>query len=122
MVYFPDETENGATSPVEPYFGISFCGNTSAEAKLLIDKTKDYTTLFILQSGPISKNETSINEICDYTVEYGLDFIEFFGWFNTDYPWQIPWLDYAKARWGDSFLRLYFFDEPRGMHTRITCG
>ena len=117
MVYFPNDTENGATSPVEPYFGISFCGNTSAEAKLLIDKTKDYTNLFILQSGPISKNETAINEVCDYAVEYGLDFIVFFGWFDTDHPWQIPWLDYAKDRWGDSFLGLYFFDEPGGIQT-----
>jgi len=117
VVYFPNDTENGTTSPVRPYFGISFCGNTSAEAKLLIDKTKDYTNLFILQSGPISKNETAINEVCDYAVESGLDFIVFFGWFDTDYPWQIPWLDYAKDRWGDSFLGLYFFDEPGGIQT-----
>jgi hypothetical protein len=117
VVYFPNDTENGATYPVEPYFGISFCGNTSAEAKLLIDKTKDYTNLFILQSGPISKNETAINEVCDYAVESGLDFIVFFGWFDTGHPWQIPWLDYAKDRWGDSFLGLYFFDEPGGIQT-----
>jgi len=117
VVYFPNDTENGATSLVEPYFGISFCGNTSTEAKVLIDKTKDYTNLFILQSGPISKNETAINEVCDYAVEYGLDFIVFFGWFDTDHQWQIPWLDYAKDRWGDSFLGLYFFDEPGGIQS-----
>jgi hypothetical protein len=114
-VYFPNDTENGETYPVKPYFGISFCGNTAAEAKLLIDKTKGYTNLFVLQSGPISKNETAINEVCDYAVESGLDFIVFFGWFDTAYPWQIPWLDYAKERWGDSFLGLYFFDEPGGI-------
>jgi hypothetical protein len=117
VFYFPNEPENGARYPVEPYFGVSFCGNTTAEAKLLIDKTKDYTNLFVLQSGPISKNETAINIICDYAVDSGLDFIVFFGWFDTDHPWQIPWLDFAKDRWGDSFLGLYLFDEPGGVQT-----
>jgi len=117
VVYFPNDPENGATYPVEPYFGVSFCGNTTAEAKLLIDRTKDYTNLFVLQSGPISKNITAINIICEYAVDAGLDFIVFFGWFDTDYPWQIPWLDFAKERWGDSFLGVYLFDEPGGMQT-----
>jgi len=47
------------------YMGVAFGGNTSAEAKLLIDRVKNYTNLFVLQSGPISKNETATNEICD---------------------------------------------------------
>ena len=115
VVYFPNDPENGETYPVEPYFGVSFCGNTTTEAKLLIDKTKDYTNLFVLQSGPISKNETAINIICDYAVDSGLDFIVFFGWFDTDCPWQILWLDFAKDRWGDSFLGVYLFDEPGGV-------
>ena len=117
VVYFPNDPENGAIYPVEPYFGVSFCGNTTAEAKLLIDRTKDYTNLFVLQSGPISKNETAINIICDYAVDSGLDFIVFFGWFDTDHPWQIPWLEYATNRWGDSFLGVYLFDEPGGIQT-----
>jgi len=115
VFYFPNDPQNGAIYPVEPYFGVSFCGNTTAEAKLLIDRTKDYTNLFMLQSGPISKNETAINIICDYAVESGLDFTVFFGWFDTDCLWQIPWLEYAKERWGDNFLGVYLFDEPGGV-------
>jgi hypothetical protein len=115
VVYLPSNPENGETCLVEPYFGVSFCGNTTAEAKLLIDRTKDYTNLFVLQSGPISKNETATNIICDYAVDSGLDFIMFFGWFDFDYQWQIPWLEYAKDRWGDSFLGVYLFDEPGGI-------
>ena len=115
VAYLPNNPENGETYPVEPYFGVSFCGNTTAEAKLLIDRTKDYTNLFVLQSGPISKNETATNIICDYAVESGLDFIVFFGWFDTNQPWQIPWLEYAKERWGDNFLGVYLFDEPGGV-------
>ena len=98
-----------------PYVGVAFCGNTTDEAKLLIDKVKTYTNLFVLQSGPISKNETAINVVCDYAAAQGLNFIVFFGWFDIDQPWQIPWLDYAKNRWGDKFLGLYLYDEPGGI-------
>lgn len=108
------ETE-AKISPVKPYFGISFCGDTDADAKLLIDKTKDYTNLLVLQSGPVSKNETATNIICDYAIDAGLDVIVFFGWFDPDCPWQLPWLNYAKERWGDSFLGVYFYDEPGGI-------
>ncbi|PVX27741.1 MAG: hypothetical protein CW716_00770 [Candidatus Bathyarchaeum sp.] len=82
---------------------------------MLIDKTKDYTNLLVLQSGPVSKNETATNIICDYAVDAGLDVIVFFGWFDPDCPWQLPWLNYAKERWGDSFLGVYFYDEPGGI-------
>jgi hypothetical protein len=116
VIQLPNNPENGENL-VEPYFGISFCGDTTTEAKMLIDKTKDYTNLFVLQSGPISKNETAINEVCDYAVDAGLDVIVFFGWFDPDCPWQIPWLDYAKNRWSEDFLGIYFFDEPGGIQT-----
>ena len=114
VIHLPKKPEEEIQS-VEPYFGVSFCGNTTAEAKLLIDRTKDYSNLFVLQSGPISKNETATNIICDYAVDTGLDVIVFFGWFDTACPWQTPWLDYAKERWGDSFLGVYIFDEPGGI-------
>jgi hypothetical protein len=96
-------------------FGVSFCGNTSAEAKLLIDKVKTYTNLLVVQSGPVSTNETAMNEIVNYAVDSGLDVIVYFGYFNPKYPWQVPWLDYAKQQWGSRFLGVYLFDEPGGI-------
>jgi hypothetical protein len=46
------------------YVGVTFTSNTTAEAKLLVDKVKNYTNVLVVDSGPVSKNETSLNEIC----------------------------------------------------------
>ena len=120
--------ENKPVNITEPdcYVGVSFCGNTTAEAKLLIDRVKNYTNLFVLQSGPVNDNETATTEVCDYAVEAGLDIIVFFGditpWSlqykleieNKDLFWRMPWLTTAKERWGDSLLGIYYYDEPAG--------
>jgi hypothetical protein len=103
------------------YIGVAFCGNTSAEAKLLIERVKDYTNLFILQSGPISTNETAINEICNYAVDSGLNLIVYFGDLNPKIlslkhlEWRATWASSAKTRWGDKFLGIYYYDEPGGL-------
>ena len=96
------------------HVGVSFCGNTTADAKLLVDRVKTYTNLFVVQSGPVSVNETAMNEIVDYAVSAGLDVIVYFGYFNPKYTWQVPWLDYAKQTWGNRFLGIYLNDEPGG--------
>lgn len=115
VLVLPQSLEKPENYPVKPYFGVSFCGDTAEEAKLLIDKIKDYTNLLVIQSGPVSKNETATNIICDYAVDADLDVIMFFGWFDPKAPWQKSWLEHATKAWGEKFLGIYFFDEPGGI-------
>ena len=118
---------SGSRSKADPnaYVGIAFCGNTTAEAKLLIDRVKSYTNLFILDLGrnAISQNQTAVEEICDYAVSQGLSIIinlgikdEFDA--NDSWFWQQQPLDSIKQRWtetwGDKFLGIYYNDEPGG--------
>jgi hypothetical protein len=120
---------NGSQAKADPntYVGIAFGGNTTAEAKVLIDKVKGYTNLFILDVGrnPISENQTKVEEICDYAVSNGLSVIvnvgikdasnsSSWGWF-----WNQSSLDSIKQRWTEKweskFLGMYYNDEPGGL-------
>ncbi|PVX23091.1 MAG: hypothetical protein CW716_12940, partial [Candidatus Bathyarchaeum sp.] len=98
------------------FFGVSFGGNTSSQAKQLIDKVKGYTNLFLINSWDVTTNETALNEVCEYASEAGLDFMVFFDFIShTGYPWHLTgWIDTATKRWGNQFLGVYLYDEPGG--------
>jgi hypothetical protein len=122
-IYVSYSSGNQPKANPNAYVGVAFCGNTTAEAKLLIDKVKTYTNLFILDSGrnPISENQTSVEQICDYAVSQGLSVIINVG-INTSawsWFWQQPSLDGIKQRWterwGNKFLGIYYNDEPGGV-------
>jgi hypothetical protein len=115
--------ENGGRAPF--HVGVAFQGNTTAEAKLLIDRVKSYTNLFVLGSSPVSRNETATNEVCDYAIAQGLDIIVNFGYYNPNasspdqlfrrWPWQHTWVETAKQRYGSRFLGVHYDDEPGGV-------
>ena len=94
--------------------GVAFCGNTTDQAVKLIDRVKNFTNLLVVQSLPISQNETALNEICDYAVNARLKVAVYFSLFNQ--YWQVGWLDLAKDRWGDKFIGVYLYDEPGGLN------
>jgi len=123
-IYISHSNRNSASPNSTTYVGVAFGGNTTAEAKLLIDRVKSYTNLFVLDSGrnPISQNQSSIEEICDYAVSNGLNVIINLGirdvrdasrfWFwqhhlNNTQLWTV--------RWGSKFLGIYYDDEPGGI-------
>ena len=71
-VYSAIETD---LSNADFFFGVTFGGNTTSEAKLLIDKVKGYTNLFIVDNWDVAMNETLLTEICDYAVNANLNII-----------------------------------------------
>ena len=109
-----------ATQKNEVYFGVTFGSNTTIEAKLLIDKVKEFTNLFIVDSWTLdtlneSVNGTSLTEVCDYAVSQGLNIIVYFDFISyVTYPWQLTWVENASTRYGSKFLGIYLFDEPGG--------
>jgi hypothetical protein len=85
------------------YFGVTYGSTTTWEAKLLIDKVKGYTNLFIVDSWDISKNETALNEICQYAINAGLSVIVYFDFVFFDieqWLWLRPWMETTTQRWG----------------------
>jgi hypothetical protein len=128
-VYISYSNENEVKAKTDPnaYFGVAFGGNTTDQAKALIDKVQNYTNLFILDVGrnPISESQSKVEEICDYAVSRGLSVIvnvgikdasdsSSWGWF-----WNQPSLEGIKQRWtnmwGTKFLGIYYNDEPGGI-------
>jgi hypothetical protein len=97
------------------YFGVSFGGNTTQQAKVLIDEVKDYTNLFVIQSGATQQNQTFLTEVSDYAVTSGLNIIVYFGWLHPSQPWQLPWILNAHKQYGSRFLGVYYYDEPGGI-------
>jgi hypothetical protein len=102
------------------YVGVSFCGNTTQEARLLIDRVKSYSNFLIIQSGPVSWNETATNEVCEYAIAAGLKVVVYFGDLDSRFlknqtVWRIEWVNSAKARWGNNLLGVYYYEEPGGM-------
>ena len=108
------------------YVGVAFGGNTVDEAKAMIDRTKNYTNLFILQSGPLTENQTATTEICDYAAASGLNLIVYFNDFDPrvlaqkDLTWRTTWVNNAKSVYGEHFLGIYYYDERGGIYLEQT--
>lgn len=108
---------------IDTNIGVTYCGNTTSEAKLLIDRVKAYTNLFVLDSGAnrISQDQSAIEEICDYAVARDLNVIINLGHpeSQTSWFWDLSSLDGIKQRWterwGDRLLGIYYNDEPGGI-------
>jgi hypothetical protein len=94
------------------YIGVTYGGDSVDEAKQLVDNVKNYTNLFVLQSGPLMYDVSASEEICDYAVQSGLNVI-IYG--STNSLGNNLNMILSKAeQWGNHFLGLYFNDEPAG--------
>jgi hypothetical protein len=103
---------NSDSTPDSFYVGVTYCGESPEEAKQLIDRVKDYTNLFVLQTGMLQIAPSKINEIGDYAVSSGMYFMVYFG--NQHQAQLEKWLETGEGRWKDRFLGVYYGDEPAG--------
>ncbi len=96
----------------DKFVGITYCGSSVEDAKLLINKVKSYTNLFVLQSGTLQRSLTAVEELGDYAVSNGLYFLPYFGsYVPPDFSY---WLENVTQRWGTRFLGIYYDDEMGG--------
>ncbi|WNZ28725.1 MAG: hypothetical protein IAX21_08730 [Candidatus Bathyarchaeota archaeon] len=104
------------TEPADEFFfGVSFGGNSTSQAKLLIDKVKNYTNFFLISNWDVSMNQTALNEISQYAVDANMNIMVYFDFIPYQtYPWIQDYLLTAKQRWGEQFLGIYLHDEPGG--------
>jgi hypothetical protein len=99
--FFAVEQLNFKHSPQDFYFGVSYGQISAEQAKPLIDKVKDYTNIFIIDSWDITANQTALDEVCNYCVAANLKFIVYFQFISRIiFPWHQTWLDTAKQQWG----------------------
>ena len=110
LIIHYDNIENSSSQDF--FFGVT-CGSTKIdEIKLLIDRVKEYSNLFIINSWDIALNETALTEVCEYAINSKLSIMVYFNSISSD--WHLRWLNEAEEKWGTRFLGVYFFDEPGG--------
>jgi hypothetical protein len=110
----------------EFFVGVEYAiDNHSVEGcKALVDRVKNFTNLFVVDSIGITFDINNLNEVCDYVYDAGLYFYVFFISIHYQqedgdlvfrynyYPHM--WIADAKEKYGDKFLGAYAMDEPGG--------
>ena len=90
--------EGESVSP-DIFVGVEMAYDGVEDAKKLIDRTKDYTNLFVIGTPDITHNVTKLDEVSQYAIDAGLNLILFM------YPTekaafdQAQWLADARAKW-----------------------
>ncbi len=89
----------------------------------MVDRVKNFTNLFVVDSLGITLDINNLNQVCDYVYESELYFLVFFIsplmerdgdlLFRYNYYPNL-WVVRAKEKYGDKFLGVYVMDEPGG--------
>ncbi len=93
------------------------------DVKALVDRVKNFTNLFVVDSLGITLDRNNLDEVCDYVYDSGLYFVVFFitpveiensqRVFRYNYYPHL-WIADAKEKYGNKFLGAYTQDEPGG--------
>jgi hypothetical protein len=106
----------------EFFVGVEYAiDNHSVEGcKALVDRVKNFTNFFVVDSLGITLDVNNLNEVCDYAYDSGLYFMVFFiSPLNDTLQWRYNyypnlWILKAKEKYCDWFLGAYVMDEPGG--------
>jgi hypothetical protein len=108
----------------EPKFfvGVEYAvdNHSVKDCKALVDRVKNFTNLFVVDSLGITLDINNLNEVCDYVYDSGLYFMVFFiSPLNDTLQWRYNyypnlWILKAKEKYCDRFLGAYVMDEPGG--------
>lgn len=114
-IVYSEPLNNRNPYPNDFYVGVTADGNVTA-TKTLIDEIKDFTNLVIINNPDVIRNETSLNEVCNYAQEAGQSFFVFMAhpafWKYNYNP--LEWVPEAKEDYGENFLGINLYDEPGG--------
>lgn len=121
LVAFNSDTTEQKSGP-DFLVGVEYAiDNHSVEGcKALVDRVKNFTNLFVVDSAGITFDIINLNEVCDYVYDAGLYFYVFFispinGTAVMRYNFfPHMWISDAKEKYGDKFLGAYAQDEPGG--------
>ena len=121
------------SSDPEFFVGVEYAiDNYSIEGcKRLVDRVKNFTNFFVVDTVGITYDIYKLNKVCDYVYESGMYFMVFFLPLHEEYG--VPtddgqhqklilrynyyphlWIADAKEKYGDKFLGTYAMDEPGG--------
>lgn len=97
------------------FVGVECAYGNENDIRDLVDKTKNYTNLFVIGLPDVTFNQTVLNQTCDYIYNAGLYFIILFT-APVKYVYYYPyvWIIQARQKYGAKFLGVYYFDEPGG--------
>jgi hypothetical protein len=100
----------------EFYVGVevAYANATALDAKVMVDRVKNYTNLIVIGAPAISINETALNETCDYIYDAGLHFIVLITKKEAYTYDTFSWMYEAQQKYGKMFLGVYRYDEPGG--------
>ena len=108
-IILPNNLSNVKVQENQPFYvGVTYGGTNVADAKLLIDRVKNYTNVFIVASGPWQSNNVSaLLDVGDYAVASGLNVFINFGTQAHLKGAVSGFIDTVQVRWGSRFLGIY---------------
>ena len=128
-----NQSNRKQSSDPEFFVGVEYAiDNYSVEGcKELVDRVKNFTNFFVIDTVGITYDIYKLNKVCDYVYESGLYFMVFFLPLHEEYVVSTDdgeqrlhvmrynyyphlWIADAKETYGDKFLGAYAMDEPGG--------